>query len=147
MIPYGTLAANNVHERFGALIVANATLACPLQLFSLNCLAVQKPGEDLIIHCSNNGTTRRQATIATEIKQVKQLSALADNGYQHGTLLALLGHNVVEIWRLNGNNNSKIQQSLQLMQMEQISLAVHEHHIYLAVLTSLQPAAGVHIYR
>lgn len=135
-----------MHERFGALI-ANATFACTLLLPPLDCRAVQKPGENLVIHCNNNGTSKQQTMIATEIEKVKQLSALSNNDHQHGTLLALLGHNIVEIWKLTGKNNSKLQQRLHLMQTEQISLAVHENHIYLAVLTSLLPTAGVHIYR
>lgn len=134
-------------ERFGAALIANTTFTCPLQLPApLDCLAVQQANEDLFIHCSQGGTTSQRATLTTQIKEVKQLAALADND-DGSVLLALLGHNLVEIWQWNANNNNiKLQQSLPLMQMQQMALAVHDGHVYLAVLT-MPPAAGIHIYR
>lgn len=135
-------------ERFGAALIANTTFTCPLQLPApLDCLAVQQANEDLFIHCSQAGTTRQRATLATQVKEVKQLAALADND-DGAVLLALLGHNLLEIWQWNAknnNNNIKLQQSLPLMQMQQMALAVHDGHVYLAVLT-MPPAAGIHIY-
>lgn len=142
------LSIPSEEKRFGATLIANTTFVCPLQLPApLDCLAVQKAGKDLFIHCSNDGNNRQRAAISTKSGELKQLASLADND-DGSVLLALLGNNLVEIWQWNANynNNIKLQQSLPLMQMQQMALAVHDGHVYLAVLT-MSPAAGIHIYR
>ncbi|KAH8418592.1 hypothetical protein KR222_003032 [Zaprionus bogoriensis] len=123
-------------------MLSNATFLCPLQLEALlDCLAVQRANQTLLIYCSSNGTVRRRAEIATG-QAVKQLAALATD---NGALLALRGHNAVELWQCSDNSCALLQR-LNVMQTQQVALAQHEEQLYLAVLTA-PPAAVVHIYR
>lgn len=140
------------HEKFAeqyntvfAPISNGASFRSPLRLMFLDCLALQKELEELVIYClansSINSTIWRQAAIPTG--RVKQLLPVADN---IGSALALLVDNSVEFWRWTVDGSSKLQQRLPLMQAEQMALARHENRYYLAVLTAA-PAAALHIYR
>ncbi|EDW60476.2 uncharacterized protein clos [Drosophila virilis] len=139
------------HEKFAeqsntvfAQISNGATFRSPLRLMFLDCLALQKELEELVIYClansSINSTIWRQAAIPTG--RVKQLLPVADN---IGSALALLVDNSVEFWRWTVDGSSKLQQRLPLMQAERMALARYENRYYLAVL-SAAPAAALHIY-